>query len=327
MKKGIIASIMAFVLMVPLFSSATSAAATEEFIMKPGETYEFVLVNPSKPTYTIHLAQLSLQSANKVDILQLDRDGKTIRKMNSVNGNPSPNVYAEGKTLVTNNGISNYKISYDTNEVIGQLVSEQYETVEQTGKVTIQPGESFRASYTALKVNAGVDVALDNPHGSAVSYSIYDNGQAIKASESGYFTVKVPYQGSVEFTNEGIKEVVLNYYTHWVTVSKINKTIPLQAVASIYNILAVEPGESLKVIDIKDNASVFTVDANGGSFVINFFNAAGLELTPPQEYEPGYKYTSPVTGFGDYAIITNTSSQDQSIFIEGRHSNYQFDRQ
>ncbi|WDH82445.1 hypothetical protein PUW24_06135 [Paenibacillus urinalis] len=329
MKKGFISSIMAFVLMIYgfTFSSVASAAATSEFIMKPGETYEFVLVKADLPTYQVQFSQQPIRLGNQIDILELDRDNETIREMKGFTGNASFNVYAEGRTLVTNTGISDYKLSFDPNYIAGQKVGKEFVPVEQTGKVTIQPGETFKAAYTASEARPGIDVAVDNPNGNSVTYSVYANGEGTSGSGDGYFAVNVPYQGSAEFTNEGTTEVVLNYFTHWVTVSKLQDTVPLTPVKSIYNILAVEPGQTIKVTDVNTISSTFTIEPNGGKFTIATYSSDGQELTAPTEYAPSYKYTSSVTGYGDYAIVTNTSTEGQSLYVQGRYSNYKLERQ
>lgn len=330
MKKRFISSVLALVLMIHAFTftSIASAAATSEFTMKPGETFEFILAKPDIPTYQVNFSQQPVQLGNQIDILQLDRDNETIRDVKGFTGNSSFNVYAEGRTFVTNTGIGEYKLSYDPNYIAGQKVGKDFVPVEQTGSVTILPGQTFKAAYSAKEVREGIDVAVDNANGNNVTYSIYSNtGESTNQSGNDNFAVTVPFQGSVVFTNNGTSEVILNYYTHWITLSKQQASAPLTPAKNIYNILAVEPGQTLKVTDVSSLASTYTIEPNGGKFVLSTFAADGTQLTGPTELAPSFKYSSPVTKEGEYALITNTSTDGQSLYVQGRYSNYAFERQ
>ncbi|MGV2887585.1 hypothetical protein [Paenibacillus taichungensis] len=330
MQRRFIRSIMAIALMIYVFSLASiaSAAATSEFKMKPGETYEFVLMKSDLPTYQVHFSQQPIQLGNHLDILELDRDNEAIRDVKEFTGNASFNVYAEGRTLVTNTGIGDYKLSFDPNYIAGQKVGSDFVAVDQTGKVTIQPGETFKTAYAANEVRSGIDVSVDNPNGSSVTYMVYSiNGEGTSGSGEGYFAVNVPNQGSAVFTNNGTAAVELNYFTHWISISKLQTSVPLTPAKNIYNILAVEPGQTLKVTDISTLSATYTIDPNGGKFTLATYSADGTELTAPTEYEPSYKYSSGITGYGDYALITNTSANGKSLYVQGRYSHYTFERQ
>jgi uncharacterized cupredoxin-like copper-binding protein len=327
MKKKFFGSILAtlMVLQAFFFVSAASAASVEVTI-KPGESYEFVVINTAAAIYPVHFQPVPAVNGQFVDLLALDKYGKTILQRDKVYAGTSVSVYAEGRTTITNSGNGDYLLTYETANIAGQKVGAYNSvTVEQTGSAVIKPGDTYKATYTAQESASGIDVAIDNPGQSTINYQVTDANGTTAGSSTGYFPVKVPQAGNVEFTNNGTTDVTLNYFTHWITISKLEKVAPLAPVASKYTIVAVAPGETFKVTNIYI-AYNFTIDAQGGKFNMATYNSAGQALTPQQEYVPTYAYTV-TTKLGDYAIIQNTGNGVDPLIINANNNYLKVEQQ
>ncbi|MEO2202277.1 hypothetical protein ABGV42_00810 [Paenibacillus pabuli] len=316
MRKGIFKYVLVVVLIMQVMFVTSASADPAKVVLKPGETYEFVVTGQTSAYYHVGFTPTPATRGHSVDIVSYDKFGNIIEKFDKVSNGTGFLVYAEGRSSITNTGEGDYAINYPDNYVKGQKTGTALVDVEQNGSVDIEPGETYRVEYTAVDESHTIDVVINNPNGSEIIYSVYAKENTSSGSSDGYFPVAVPNMGSAEFTNKGDGVVNLQYYSHWIKVSKVEKSVELVAPDSKYTVTALTQGNTVNVENIGGIMTQFNVDSKGAAFKVTVYDTANTIVTDTREYPAGSDAS--VTLYeGNHAVVENIGNNDSSIVIRG----------
>lgn len=329
MKKKILGLLLS-ALMVFQFAAVTSAATTEEIILKAGDIYEFIEDDGTAVTTIAQLSGSTLYAGADVRVHETsyDRDG-VILKDRILTTMSSINVYSEGRTYVVNEGPEDYRLRFSADRVKYQQINRMVDIpVEQTGKLTVSPSETGRLTYISSAQEESIDVVVSST--SNVDYTVKDaTGATINSgTNTGIFKVAVPFNGYVDLANSGIYDFEVQYYTDWVKASKFTPPTQLPSpewTGSVH--LGLAPGKTMKVTSTYKYTYNIDVLPQNGVYDVSVYNADGTLISETKDMSSDWFVTTSLQGVGTYAIITNHSDSTDNIMININKKYMTYERQ